>query len=85
MRIELRRESPLRIGRYQFVEWFRRLHQLAVSAAIWVGGALMLAGSIYGMVFDLVGAEALATLWPFYLGGIVAVALGWLSGDLRSW
>ena len=64
--------------------WLRGVRHFIVTAAIVVGGLLMLAGSIYGMVFNLVGAEALATLWPFYLGGIVAVLLGWLTGELRS-
>lgn len=59
----------------------QRVRDLAVTAGIVVGGLLMLAGCVYGIALGPGGPEEWAALWPFYLGGIVAIALGWLNGD----
>jgi hypothetical protein len=59
----------------------RRLREIMVTAAIVVGALLMLAGSVYATLLQVSGGEAVATLWPFYLGGVVAIVLGWLNGD----
>ncbi len=61
----------------------RRVREIALGAAIVIGALLMLTGTIYGAVSNLNGAEGLATLWPFYLGGVVAIVLGWVNGDWR--
>jgi len=63
---------------------FRPLRGSLIAAGIVIGGALMLAGSIYGVVLQPAGPDELGAVWPLYLGGIIAILLGWLSGDLRS-
>ena len=55
-----------------------------ITGAIVIGGLLMLAGSIYGVVLQPGGPEDLRTVWPLYLGGIIAIALGWMNGDLQG-
>ena len=54
-----------------------------ITAAIVIGGSLMLAGSIYAVVLQPGGPEELGTVWPLYLGGIIAILLGWMNGDLQ--
>jgi hypothetical protein len=41
----------------------------------------MVAGSVLMVIWRLEGGEALGTLWPFYLGGIVALVLGWFNRE----
>jgi hypothetical protein len=54
-----------------------------ITAAIVIGGSLMVAGSIYAVVLQPGGPEELGTVWPLYLGGIIAILLGWMNGDLQ--
>jgi hypothetical protein len=61
----------------------QRVRELMVGAAIFIGALLMLAGAVSGAVLQLGGPEGLATLWPLYLGGVVAIVLGWVNGDWR--
>lgn len=61
----------------------QQLKERVIGAGIVVGGLLMIAGCILTMVWGLKGADALGAMWPFYLGGVVAVLLGWLNGELR--
>lgn len=60
-----------------------RVRELVVGAAIFIGALLMLAGAVSGTLLRLGGPEGLATLWPLYLGGIVAILLGWMNGEWR--
>lgn len=62
----------------------RPLRDFLIAAAITLGGMLMLGGSIYGVVLQPGGPDELGEIWPLYLGGVVAILLGWLSGDLHS-
>ena len=62
----------------------QRLRESMITGAIVIGGLLMLAGSIYGVVLQPGGPEDLRTVWPLYLGGIIAIALGWMNGDLQG-
>jgi hypothetical protein len=59
------------------------LRGFMVTGAIVIGGLLMLAGSIYGVVLQPGGPEELGAVWPLYLGGVVAILLGWMNGDLQ--
>jgi hypothetical protein len=52
-----------------------------VTGGIVIGGLSMLAASFYGIVLQPGGPEELGMLWPLYLGGLVAILLGWISGD----
>lgn len=61
----------------------QRVRELMVGAAIVIGALLMLAGAVSGTVLRLGGPEGLATLWPLYLGGVVAILLGWINGEWR--
>jgi hypothetical protein len=61
----------------------RRIRELAFDAAIIIGTLLMLTGTICATFFNLSGEDGLATLWPCYLGGVVAIVLGWVNGDWR--
>jgi hypothetical protein len=61
----------------------QRVRELVVGAVICVGSLLMLAGAVSGTVLRLGGPEGLATLWPLYLGGVVAILLGWMNGEWR--
>lgn len=61
----------------------QRVRDSMITAAIVIGGLLMLAGSIYGVVLQPGGPEELGTVWPLYLGGIVAILVGWMNGDLQ--
>jgi hypothetical protein len=61
----------------------RPVRDLVIKAAIILGGSLMVAGTVYGVVLQPGGPEDLGTLWPFYLGGVIAIALGWMNGDLQ--
>jgi hypothetical protein len=61
----------------------QRLRGFMVTGAIVIGGLLMLAGSIYGVVLQSGGPEELGEVWPLYLGGVVAILLGWMNGDLQ--
>lgn len=70
-------------GRGEGASQIHRLRTYAVTAGIVGGGVLMLAGSIYGVAVRPGGPEELGTLWPFYLGGVFAIVLGWLNGDWR--
>jgi len=58
-----------------------RLREVGVSAAIVVGGLLMVAGSVHGVLRGPDDPETLAALWPFYLAGVVAIVVGWMNGD----
>jgi len=60
-----------------------RVRELVVGAVIFVGALLMLAGAVSGTVLRLGGPEGLATLWPLYLGGVVAILFGWMNGEWR--
>ena len=60
-----------------------RVRDFMITAAIVLGGLLMLVGSVYAVVLQPSGSQALAAIWPFYLGGIVAILLGWINGDLQ--
>jgi hypothetical protein len=59
------------------------VRELVVGAVICVGSLLMLAGAVSGTVLRLGGPEGLATLWPLYLGGVVAILFGWMNGEWR--
>jgi hypothetical protein len=59
----------------------RRFQQRLTTLTIVAGGLLMVAGSVLMVIWRLEGGEALGTLWPFYLGGIVALVLGWLNHE----
>jgi hypothetical protein len=61
----------------------QRVRELMVGVAIFIGALLMLAGAVSGTVLQLGGPEGLARLWPLYLGGVVAIMLGWMNGDWR--
>jgi hypothetical protein len=61
----------------------QRGRDYAVSAGIVVGGLLMVCGSIYGIALRPGGPEELETLWPFYLGGVIAILLGRVNGNWR--
>jgi hypothetical protein len=61
----------------------RRVRDYLITAAIVIGGLLMLAGSIYGVVLHPGGPEELGAFWPLYLGGVVAILFGWMNGDLQ--
>jgi hypothetical protein len=46
-----------------------------------IGGGGMLFGAVVYRIFirpDLAAAQAFDLLWPFFAGGIIAIALGWL-------
>jgi hypothetical protein len=55
-----------------------------ITARIVVGGLLMLVGGIYAVLLSQGGPEQPSAIWPLYLGGVVAIVLGWINGDLRS-
>jgi hypothetical protein len=59
------------------------VREIVVGAVIVIGALLLLAGAVSGAVLRLGGAEGLATLWPLYLGGVVAILLGWINGEWR--
>ena len=61
-----------------------RVRDFMITAAIVLGGLLMLVGSVYAVVLQPSSSEELAAIWPFYLGGIVAIFLGWINGDLQG-
>ena len=61
----------------------QRVRNSVTTAAIVIGGLLMLAGSIYGVVLQPGGPEELGPAWPLYLGGIVAILVGWMNGDMQ--
>jgi hypothetical protein len=67
-------------GRGEAAGHTQRVLDRAVRAAIVLGSLLSLAGCIYGVTLRPGGPEEWAALWPFYLGGLVAVVLGWLDG-----
>jgi hypothetical protein len=59
----------------------RRAAEYAITTAIVVGALLLLIGSIGAVLYGLDPPGTLATFWPFYLGGALALLLGWLNGD----
>ena len=61
----------------------QRVREFVVGAVICVGALLMLAGAVSGTVLRLGGPDGLATLWPLYLGGVVAILFGWMNGEWR--
>ena len=61
----------------------QRVRSSIATAAIVIGGLLMLAGSIHAVVLQPGGPDELGALWPLYLGGPVAILAGWANGDLQ--
>ena len=59
------------------LRWAR---EFAITAAIVIGGMLMLIGAA-GTTLDQGNPDAVAAWWPFYLGGIAALLLGWINDD----
>jgi hypothetical protein len=57
----------------------QRVRGRMVTIAIVIGWLMMAAGIIYGMVLPR-GLEEMGTLWPFYLGGTIAILLGRMKG-----
>jgi hypothetical protein len=64
----------------------RALIDLVITLLIVIGGVLMIGGCIYPILFrpDWTSAQALEALWPYYLAGVVTLALGWLVDRLEG-
>jgi hypothetical protein len=56
-----------------------RVRGRMITAAIVIGWLLLAAGIVYGIVLPG-GLEEMGTLWPFYLGGTIAILLGKMKG-----
>lgn len=53
---------------------------VGVAALVVIGGMLMIGGCVYRVFVrpEWTSEQALETLWPFFLAGVVTLMLGWL-------